>query len=50
MFRTAKPTNMDEEALRYEALIESLGGIDMQLLGIGNNGHIGFNEPSRCVR
>ena len=41
-----KAGNMDEEALRYEALIESLGGIDMQLLGIGNNGHIGFNEPS----
>ena len=41
-----KADNMDEEALRYEALIESLGGIDMQLLGIGNNGHIGFNEPS----
>lgn len=41
-----KADNMNEEALRYEALIESLGGIDMQLLGIGNNGHIGFNEPS----
>ena len=41
-----KADNMDEEALRYEALIESLGGIDMQLLGIGNNGHIAFNEAS----
>lgn len=29
----------------YDALIESLGGVDMQLLGIGHNGHIGFNEP-----
>ncbi|HWR18795.1 MAG TPA: glucosamine-6-phosphate deaminase [Clostridia bacterium] len=29
----------------YDALIESLGGIDLQLLGIGDNGHIGFNEP-----
>ncbi|KIC93355.1 glucosamine-6-phosphate deaminase [Flavihumibacter solisilvae] len=29
----------------YEALIESTGGIDVQILGIGNNGHIGFNEP-----
>lgn len=30
----------------YEALIERLGGIDLQLLGIGRNGHIGFNEPA----
>jgi len=29
----------------YEMLIKSLGGIDMQLLGIGGNGHIAFNEP-----
>ena len=41
-----KAEDMTAEALRYEALIESLGGIDMQLLGIGNNGHIGFNEPA----
>lgn len=32
----------------YEALIRSLGGVDLQLLGIGRNGHIGFNEPSDC--
>ncbi|MFI3324684.1 MAG: glucosamine-6-phosphate deaminase [Clostridia bacterium] len=37
--------NIDEECLRYEAFIDSLGGIDLQLLGIGHNGHIGFNEP-----
>lgn len=30
----------------YDALIERLGGIDLQLLGIGKNGHIGFNEPN----
>ncbi|MDB2387451.1 glucosamine-6-phosphate deaminase [Shewanella sp.] len=30
----------------YEALIKAAGGIDIQLLGIGRNGHIGFNEPS----
>ena len=36
----------NEECARYEEMIESLGGIDMQLLGIGHNGHIGFNEPS----
>lgn len=41
-------TNKDSEAEceRYEKVIESLGGIDIQLLGIGNNGHIGFNEPA----
>lgn len=41
-----KATDMDAECVRYEALIRSLGGIDVQLLGIGNNGHIGFNEPN----
>ena len=30
---------------RYEAAIAAAGGIDLQLLGIGVNGHIGFNEP-----
>lgn len=35
----------DKECSRYNAVIESLGGIDLQLLGLGNNGHIGFNEP-----
>lgn len=33
------------EGKRYEALIDSLGGVDLQILGIGGNGHIGFNEP-----
>lgn len=33
------------EGERYDALIDSLGGIDLQLLGIGLDGHIGFNEP-----
>ncbi len=33
------------ECARYEALISEAGGIDLQLLGIGLNGHIGFNEP-----
>lgn len=35
----------DKECSRYEALIKSLGGVDLQLLGLGHNGHIGFNEP-----
>lgn len=33
------------ECARYDELIEELGGIDLQLLGLGHNGHIGFNEP-----
>ncbi len=37
--------DVDAECLRYEASIEEAGGIDMQVLGIGRNGHIGFNEP-----
>ena len=35
----------DAEAERYDAEIAAAGGVDLQLLGIGNNGHIGFNEP-----
>ncbi len=38
--------NPELEGLRYDGLIESLGGIDLQLLGLGRNGHIGFNEPA----
>lgn len=34
------------EAKRYDGVIASMGGVDVQVLGIGNNGHIGFNEPS----
>lgn len=41
-----KAKDMEKECLLYDELIDSLGGIDLQLLGIGNNGHIGFNEPS----
>ncbi len=35
----------DSEAVRYEKLIEASGGIEIQYLGVGVNGHIGFNEP-----
>ena len=35
------------ECARYERAIAAAGGIDLQLLGIGTNGHIGFNEPAR---
>lgn len=37
------------EAARYEALIKANGPIDLQLLGIGGNGHIGFNEPTSSI-
>lgn len=37
--------NSTAAAAEYEALITKSGGIDLQLLGIGRNGHIGFNEP-----
>lgn len=39
-------TDPTEECRRYDELIADLGGIDLQLVGIGHNGHIGFNEPS----
>ena len=40
-------TNLDTaaECARYNGIIHKLGGIDLQLLGLGPNGHIGFNEP-----
>ncbi|WOO37386.1 glucosamine-6-phosphate deaminase [Anaerocolumna sp. AGMB13020] len=37
--------DLESECIRYENLIADLGGIDLQVLGIGHNGHIGFNEP-----
>lgn len=36
----------EKECSRYNQVIRSMGGIDLQLLGIGGNGHIGFNEPA----
>ena len=38
--------DIEKECTRYDKLIDSLGGQDLQLLGLGHNGHIGFNEPS----
>ena len=47
--RTHVPNGLEPDADKacseYNALIRSMGGIDLQLLGIGGNGHIGFNEP-----
>jgi glucosamine-6-phosphate deaminase len=37
------------ECLRYERAIDRAGGIDLQILGLGANGHIGFNEPARAL-
>ncbi len=38
------------ECARYEATLARLGGVDVQILGIGTDGHIGFNEPSSSLR
>ncbi|MCP3032535.1 glucosamine-6-phosphate deaminase [Halobacillus sp. A1] len=40
-----KAVNLGDECERYEQLIDDIGPPDLQLLGIGQNGHIGFNEP-----
>jgi glucosamine-6-phosphate deaminase len=44
-FLNGAADDLDAECARYEAEIDAAGGIDLQLLGIGANGHIGFNEP-----
>jgi len=41
--------DIQAEAARYEAAIAAAGGIDVQLLGIGTDGHIGFNEPGSSL-
>lgn len=49
---TYVPDGLESDSARacenYNAIIQSCGGIDMQLLGIGHNGHIGFNEPGEA--
>lgn len=37
--------NLQDECMDYERRIREVGGVDLQIVGIGNNGHIGFNEP-----
>jgi glucosamine-6-phosphate deaminase len=48
-YKTNIPNGMnydvEDECARYDKVIRDLGGIDLQLLGLGVNGHIGFNEP-----
>jgi glucosamine-6-phosphate deaminase len=41
--------NPREQGLQYEEKIKALGGVDLQILGIGANGHIGFNEPTSSL-
>ncbi len=40
--------DIEQACLAYSSAIQSRGGLDLQLLGIGSNGHIGFNEPQTC--
>ncbi len=42
--------DMESACSRYDKSIEKAGGIDVQILGIGNNGHIGFNEPAEQLQ
>lgn len=44
-----KKENIKEHCRAYEKMIQEEGGIDLQILGIGNNGHIGFNEPGSGI-
>ncbi|HEX6171500.1 MAG TPA: glucosamine-6-phosphate deaminase [Chitinophagaceae bacterium] len=44
-----KKEDIKEHCRHYEKMIEDAGGIDLQILGIGNNGHIGFNEPGSSI-
>lgn len=44
-----KKEQIKSHCLEYERMIDAAGGIDLQILGIGNNGHIGFNEPGSGI-
>ena len=44
-----KKEQIKQHCIAYEKMIEDAGGIDIQILGIGNNGHIGFNEPGSSI-
>jgi glucosamine-6-phosphate deaminase len=44
------PEDVEKECEEYEEAIKKRGGIDLQLLGIGKDGHIGFNEPSSSLQ
>src|SRR5436305_5498007 len=42
---TLRPQDAEDYCARYEQMIRRAGGIDLQILGIGRTGHVGFNEP-----
>src|SRR5579863_5956917 len=44
-----KKEDIKKYCAKYEQVLEEVGGIDLQILGIGNNGHIGFNEPGSSI-
>lgn len=44
-----RPEDIETHCQQYEKKIKEAGGIDIQILGIGSNGHIGFNEPSSSL-
>lgn len=50
--RTYVPNGLEADSRKackeYDQIIEQVGGVDLQLLGLGHNGHIGFNEPADC--
>ncbi|MDR2085042.1 MAG: glucosamine-6-phosphate deaminase [Bacteroidales bacterium] len=46
---TLKPDEVNDFCLKYEKDIEEAGGLDLQILGIGRTGHIGFNEPGSQI-
>jgi len=46
-FLAGDACDSERECACFDSLIARLGGIDLQLLGVGRNGHIGFNEPAR---
>ena len=48
-FLNGAARDVDRECRRYERAIDRAGGIDLQILGLGINGHIGFNEPARAL-
>jgi glucosamine-6-phosphate deaminase len=48
-FLNGRARDLERECRRFDRLIASIGGIDLLLLGLGENGHIGFNEPAAVL-
>lgn len=48
-FLNSKARDLEAECQAYEEIIKAVGGIDLQILGIGRNGHIAFNEPGSSI-